>query len=385
MLCISIPIVLTSYGQKFQKHNSFVIDGKIDHFGNGYLVGSIVNGEGGTITLDTLVIINDVFKHECNITDEQVVDYVAVNGKFSRYKKVIKDGNSVQVDFADKKLKSVEVVAYPGAKIKITGFSSVYLNAYPLGDLLNEQLAALNRKRYPLLDKLGDLDYSDRKNIRAVLQKEEMLVDSITSAEDEFIRNNPSSIVSSYLVQERFPKLNKKNSLQADSLLTLLRPRRSDIYYKNMLLIQRNRSKENSLSAGEVFPYFQTRFVYNDSAFNLNQARGKYTLIDFWGSWCIPCVREMPKLEAFYERYKDRLVIIGIANDTYQNWKAFLDKNAYRWIQVIDQEPIKLSDKLNIEAYPTKYLLDPGGKIIMIIKESDEQVWSKIESLMNTH
>ena len=117
--------------------------------------------------------------------------------------------------------------------------------------------------------------------------------------------------------------------------------------------------------------------------FDLNQTQGKHRLIDFWGTWCIPCVREMPKLKQLYEKYKRDLIIIGVANDNYQTWKAFLDKNTYTWIQLFDQEPMKLSNRLNIEVYPTKYLLDRSGHIIMIFKDSDEEAWDKIESMIN--
>lgn len=87
----------------------------------------------------------------------------------------------------------------------------------------------------------------------------------------------------------------------------------------------------------------------------------------------------MPLLKEFYEKHKDSLTIIGIANDNYQNWTAFLNKHNYNWIQLLDNGPIKLSEDLKVGVYPTKYLLDPSGKVIMIFKDTDESIWSKIE------
>jgi len=382
LLIVSFLIWLPFYGQQSKDNDYFLLEGKINHFGSGYLIGTITDFRNNTIIPDTVVVEDDVFNHKCLISDKQVIRYVSSDDRFSKYRKVVKDGDSVLVDFADKKTKSVEIVASPGAKIKIKGIAENYMNAYPYGNRDNETIATFNRKIYPLLDQLGNLDYSDRKNINLVLQKEGILVDSISNIEDDFVRSHPSSIISSYLVSEKFMQWNKRRSSEADSLLSLLQPDKNDIYFQNMLLLQHNRSRI-TYSVGDLFPNFQTGLIYKDSLFNLNQTRGKYVLIDFWGTWCIPCVKEMPMLKQFYEKYKDKLTVIGIANDSYQSWKSFLDKNAYTWIQLLDQEQIKLSETINVEAYPTKYLLDQSGKIVMILKDSDEEVWTKIENLIN--
>jgi thiol-disulfide isomerase/thioredoxin len=382
LLIICFLIWQSFYGQKSNHNTYFTIEGKINHFGSGYLVGTITDFKNNTIILDTIIVKNDEFNHKCRILTKQIISYVSNDNRFSRYRTVPKDGDSVLVDFADKRMKSIEIVASPGNQIRIRGSAENYINAYPYGNAENDTLAIFNRKIYPLFDQLGDLDYSDKKNIRMVLQRDEMLVDSISNIENDFIKNHPSSIISSYLVSEKFIKWNKDRSSDADSLLNLLQPSKKDVYFQKMLFLQHNRSK-TAYSVGDLFPNFQTKFIYKGSLFNLIEIRGKYVLIDFWGTWCIPCLREMPKLKQFYEKYKDKLIVIGVANDSYQSWKSFLDKNAYTWIQLLDQEQIKLSETVNVEVYPTKYLLDQSGKIIMILKDSDKEVWTKIENLIN--
>ena len=381
LLFVNLFISLTFHGQK-SPNNYFIIEGKINHYGNGYLVGTTTNFKNSTIILDTVFVRNDVFYHKCHISDKQIIQYVSNDDRFSRYRKVVKDGDSVLVDFADKKIKSIEIVASPGDKINIQGTAENYLNAYPSGNTDNNLIATFNQKIYPLLNQLGNLDYSDKRNIRIVLQKEETLVDSISNIQNDFIKNHPISIISSYLVLEKFIRLNKSRSSEADSLLSLLKPNQNDIYYQNMLLLQQARSK-TTYSVGDLLPDYQTKLIYKDSLFNLSKTRGKYALIDFWGTWCIPCIREMPKLKQFYEKHMDKLIVIGVANDTFLNWKSFLDKNAYPWIQLLDQEQIKLSETVNVDVYPTKYLLDPSGIIVMILKDSHEEIWTKIESFMN--
>ena len=88
-----------------------------------------------------------------------------------------------------------------------------------------------------------------------------------------------------------------------------------------MLLLQHARPTV-IYSVGDMFPDFQTKLIYKDSLFNLSKTRGKYALIDFGGTWCILCIREMPKLKQFYEKHMGKLIVIRIANDTFLNWKS---------------------------------------------------------------
>lgn len=377
-LLLSSPL----YPQTKAPKNNFYIEGKIEHFGDGLLVATITGNLDNATMLDSIVVKNNVFKHKGYTAYRQVISYIAADDRFARYRKVVKDGDSVSVDFADKKLKSLEIVAFPGAHIRVSGAAGKYLDAYPAGDSENVKLAALNRQTYPLLDELGNIDYSNRKTIRAALEKEERLVDSVTAFEDGFIKSNPSSIAASYIVLQRFKALIKKDSAKAGSLLNLLKPLKNDVYYQYMLLLQQNNNKNVALTVGDTFPGFTSKQVYNDTAFLLSQTNGKYRLLDFWGSWCIPCVKEMQKLKAFYEKHKNEVAVIGIANDNYQSWKTFLNKNTYNWVQILDEGPLKLSDMLNIESYPTKYLIDPSGKVLMIFKDADETIWEKIETMI---
>lgn len=381
LLIIALLISCRFYGQDFKKTN-FSTEGRIDHFGDGLLIGAITNNQNKTVILDTIFVRNDIFKHECYIPNKQIITYRVGDDRFARYRKVVKDRDSVSVDFADERLKLIEIVASAGSKVKVDGIATTYLNAFPSGNIENQKLAILNNKKYLLIDQWSNLDYTDKNNIKTVLQTEEKLSDSIAMIENNVIKTNPASIISSYIILQKIQSLKKNNSSKTDSLLSLLQPQKDDIYYQTAILLQQSLLHRNEIGIGDTFPDFQTKLIYKDSMFTLNQTLGKYRLIDFWGTWCIPCIREMPKLKQFYEKHKRNLSIIGVANDNYQNWKAFLDKNTYSWIQLLDQEPIKLSDKINVQVYPTKYLLDPSGKVLMIFKDSNVDVWNNIEKLL---
>ncbi len=376
--------VASVFGQRANNSDVFTIEGKIENFGNGSLVGTIIDPKNNYFRTDTIIVKNNLFRHIGHIRKKQIVSYTAIGDKFAKYRKVVKDGDTVMVDFSEEKSRSIEIVVSPGSKIKVQGVAKTYLDAYPSGTEENVQIASLNQKIYPLLDQLGSLDYTNKKTIRSVLKIEETLLTSISDLEFEFIKRHPSSIIASYIIWKKYEIMNKRDPVKADSLYSLIHPIKKNLYQQQILLLQRNRAKKSmEVSIGDTFPTFKTKFVYKDSNFKLNQTRGKYTLIDFWGSWCIPCVREMPKLKEYYEKFQNQLNIVSVAKDQYQNWKAFLDKNKYEWIQVLDQDEPKLSDMLHVEVYPTKYLLDPSGKVILITKNANDEIWKKLDRLFS--
>ena len=96
----------------------------------------------------------------------------------------------------------------------------------------------------------------------------------------------------------------------------------------------------------------------------MNALRGKYVLIDFWGIWCGPCVKEMPKIKTYQQKYAEDLVVLGInQGDSQKRIKDFVAKNEYSWTQIMEQEA-DLVAKFSVAGFPTKLLIDPEGKII---------------------
>ncbi|MDP4197849.1 MAG: TlpA disulfide reductase family protein [Bacteroidota bacterium] len=93
--------------------------------------------------------------------------------------------------------------------------------------------------------------------------------------------------------------------------------------------------------------------------------RGKYVLIDFWGTWCSPCREEIKTLKTIYKTYKNKnLVMIGIANDNINNLKTFVDKQEIGWPQIAQDKDKNILRLYNVMSYPTIYLIDPEGRII---------------------
>lgn len=121
--------------------------------------------------------------------------------------------------------------------------------------------------------------------------------------------------------------------------------------------------------------------------FELTNLRGKYVLLDFWGSWCKPCLTEVPQLKQLVDRYNAKLEVIGIAcNDDQDRLNETIASYNINWKQILEgtKREYNYSNRFGVRSFPTKWLLNPRGQIVKVYSGVDESVYDDIENLLNS-
>ncbi|QRP64753.1 TlpA family protein disulfide reductase [Rhodanobacter sp. FDAARGOS 1247] len=98
--------------------------------------------------------------------------------------------------------------------------------------------------------------------------------------------------------------------------------------------------------------------------FDLSAQRGKWVIVNYWATWCVPCIKEMPDISRFVASHKN-VAAIGLAYDDSEpaDIKAFIAKHpvVYPIAQVTLDKPLKDFDEPR--GLPTTYLISPDGKV----------------------
>ena len=139
---------------------------------------------------------------------------------------------------------------------------------------------------------------------------------------------------------------------------------------------------QESAADAQMAPDFTLNDI-NGKPLSLSSLRGKYVIIDFWGTWCIWCVRGMPMMKEYYKKYSDKMEILGVdCNDPEKKWKAGVKELDLPWKHVYNPKgSTEVLEKYEIEGFPTKVLVDPEGKLVKIVVGEDPKFYLYLDEL----
>ena len=133
-----------------------------------------------------------------------------------------------------------------------------------------------------------------------------------------------------------------------------------------------------------------TSLAAAETELDLSAHAGKVVILDFWASWCIPCLRSFPWLNSMHEKYSDDgLVIIAINLDNdVAAAQQFLVEHPPKFLIVYDEEK-QLARKYDVQAMPSSYLIGRDGTIQshrlgFKVKRQDEYEAEIVEALQDT-
>lgn len=132
-------------------------------------------------------------------------------------------------------------------------------------------------------------------------------------------------------------------------------------------------AQENALKVGDLAPEIDLLTPAGQS-FTLSSLKGKLVLVDFWASWCAPCVEEQPELKALYDKYREavgggKFEILGVSLDRKkENWAQCIEKFQITWPQASDLKfwNSKAAKAYGIEELPFNVIVDGARRVLAI-------------------
>lgn len=142
--------------------------------------------------------------------------------------------------------------------------------------------------------------------------------------------------------------------------------------------------KREQLQSGQMdAPAFTLKDLEGKDV-SLSDFRGKWVVLDFWGSWCGWCIKGLPALKDAYEHYNHDLEIIGIdCNESKKAWRNAVAKYEIPWVNVYNPAESTLLSDYGVQGFPTKVIVSPQGKIANITVGEDPSFFNTLGILIN--
>lgn len=284
------------------------------------------------------------------------------------------------------------MVISPGSELVIKGdlTGKNFMDFYPYGDAENDIMAQLSKKMMPLTNQSVDL------YLKSIKEKESLTPEQLKSIErqmnivdkdlDEvrvsFVNKNYNSIAALWLMEDMLIR-SQINPLDLKPLIEKvdLKKYGNNYYYK---AVKDRVLGAESTAIGQECPPVVTNKTLDGSKFDIKSLRGKYLIIDFWGTWCGPCVAGIPHMKAFRDKHSDKVELLGISNDRdIEMWREYVKKNNMNYPNIlIGTGEEDFVSKFNVQGFPTKILIDPNGKILYRESGESEEFYVKMEQMI---
>ncbi len=258
-----------------------------------------------------------------------------------------------------------------GGKIALQGSVDSLYNADITGSAAQEDLTKFNALRKPLEEKQKQLYEAyqvaamsgDRQKAGDIQKQYESLEEESKAVVAKFVKENPASYVSAFQLAQNFAYDVVPNQLEP--LYNVLADNIKASHFGKA--VKESLDAAKTTAVGSMAPDFTLNDV-NGKPVSLAAYKGKYTLVDFWASWCGPCRQENPTVVKAYNTYKSKgFDILGVSLDEKKDkWEQAIQQDKLTWTHVSDLKGWEsdVATLYGIKAIPMNYLLDKDGKII---------------------
>lgn len=286
-------------------------------------------------------------------------------------------------------MRGINVPVMPGADIKVEGdFSNHTITGttpfYKELDLIYSHIKPLTEKSMQAARAAYDSTkpQAERDSLMAV---SEACKDSIQDLVAEYVYSRPDSEAALYAFY-MYGNLEKHHDCLEQFCECVRTGALACMYAEqvaNYQALLKQKEAEKRVADGMPAPEFTLNNL-DGKPFSLSSLRGKYVVLDFWGTWCGWCIKGMPEMKEMYAKYKQRLEVVGIAcGDSEEAWKKCVAEKALPWTNLLNGAgDADVSSLYAVTGYPTKVILDPEGRILKTILGESTEFYTYVDSLM---
>lgn len=358
-LFLGIAMLLSAQAT-FADNGNFTVKGELKNFGDTIIAFVPVNKD---YVRDTILVKNNKFEAKLNVAEPSNI-YLMSPGTMRRTES-----------------KRVVIPAVPGEMAVLTGDLATRYDIS--GSQFYKQYGEFDRILETASKPMTDFEASLDKRVAAGEDRGKIMEEyeakapefqkAITSAILSFIKNHADWEASAVAVTNLdADTINSGVALLAESVKNgRLKPFYQTVLDNNKAKAEREAKAKAAQASGVLAPDFTLNDI-NGKPLTLSSLRGKYVLVDFWGSWCIWCIKGMPQMKEYYSKYAGKFEILGVdCNDTEAKWKEAVQKHELPWLHVYCPKGSNALDSYAIQGFPTKILIGPDGKIVKTIVGED--------------
>lgn len=360
----------------------------------------------GTLTdiaSDTLLVRSHPITPEMSGRPEMKVDTIPlVNGKFAInlgadvLKQVYIQAKPSLVPDAQGRIpamsmRAISFVLLPGKHVVVNGSMEDYSLS---GDRFYDTLSGVQTQMKSYEKQLDSLRWHcialeqagvSSDSVKAAYAPAKQLMADMAQVGVDYIRKHPDEDVSLALLASLPVKIGERiklfESLGAPVKEGVMKPM-YELHKRKLEQEQARISAQEKIKEGAPAPDFTLQTI-DGEAFTLSSLKGKYVVLDFWGSWCGWCIKGFPKMKQAYEKHKSKVEFVGIAcNDKEENWKQAVAEHKLPWVNVFNAGEPNVAIQYGIAGYPTKMILDKEGKILKKVVGEDPAFYTFLDELL---
>lgn len=271
----------------------------------------------------------------------------------------------------------------PADNVNITVTSTLPLDATLSGTPLIEGMEVIENNLSPVMEKylaLAAANALNDENMENIFSEyDQVLINAVNA--------NPSAPEAVYAVmsmQRPETMIEMFGKLTPEARASIIFPLAESVENRARRSMEAE-AKQKALETGHApAPDFTLPDLEGKNV-TLSSLRGKWVILDFWGSWCIWCIKGFPALKDAYAKYDGKLEIVGIdCGDTTDAWKAAVEKYKLPGLQLYNTDaPDSIDKTYGIQGFPTKVIINPEGNIVNITTGEDPSFFDKLDTFIN--